>query len=153
MPHGNSEVKNQKHRAQAGSKDFECRPMTISQNGSIVAYSKLRSEWIEEDRMSVSAVSALSAQTNYPILVNGFLCYSSADVMAARSGSKPEKSTDSTSATQATAQTESTSVTAQARAAIAGTQTADAVGSTSQTASKDETKDPTRRGAVVDLYA
>ncbi|SEH49427.1 hypothetical protein [Magnetospirillum fulvum] len=103
--------------------------------------------------MSVSAVSALSAQTNYPILVNGFLCYSSTDVTTARSGSKPEKSTDSTSTTQSTAQTESTSVTAQSRAAVSGAQTADAVGSTNQTASNDETKDSARRGVEVDFYA
>jgi hypothetical protein len=102
--------------------------------------------------MSVSAVSALSAQTNYPILVNGFLCYSSTDVTTARSGSKPEKS-GSASTTQSTAQTESTSVTAQTRAAVSGAQTADAVGSTNQTASNDETKDSARRGVEVDFYA
>lgn len=104
--------------------------------------------------MSVSAVSALSAQTNYPILVNGFLCYSSADVMAARNGLRPDKSTDQTSTAQSAARTDSASVTAQTRAAVLGTQTADAVGSTGQTTATDtKDKDPLRRGSLIDLYA
>jgi len=106
--------------------------------------------------MSVSALAATTSTTNYPILVNGFLCYSSADVTTARSGSKPQKSSDTVSATDSTSQTASTSavsVTAQARAATSGTQTADAVGSTQQSDNADKTKDPTQRGAQVDLYA
>ena len=35
--------------------------------------------------MSVSAVSSSSTTTNYPILVNGILCYSAAEVTAAKS--------------------------------------------------------------------
>ncbi|WP_141400477.1 hypothetical protein [Magnetospirillum sp. 15-1] len=40
--------------------------------------------------MSVSAVSSVTAtQTSYPILVNGFLCFSAADVAAARDFTNP----------------------------------------------------------------
>ncbi|WP_155804417.1 hypothetical protein [Magnetospirillum fulvum] len=106
--------------------------------------------------MSVSALAATTSSTSYPIMVNGFLCYSTTDVQSARSGSKPQKSSDSVGATNTTSQTASTSatsVTAQARAATSGTQTADAVGSTAQSTNSDKTKDLTQRGAQVDLFA
>lgn len=106
--------------------------------------------------MSVSALAATTSTTNYPILVNGYLCYSSSDVLSAKSGSKPQRSSGAVSGTDATAQAASTSaasVTSQARAAASGTQTADAVGSATQSADSDKTKDSAQRGALVDLYA
>ncbi|WP_155801614.1 hypothetical protein [Magnetospirillum molischianum] len=102
--------------------------------------------------MSISALAATTAQTNYPILVNGLLCYSSADVLAARSGGKLQKNTDDTTGTETTTKTASNTVTAQARAVASAAQTADAVGSATQSTTTDKTKDPTRRGLQVDLF-
>jgi len=109
--------------------------------------------------MSISAVAATTSSTNYPILVNGYLCYSASDAQAARSGQKPQKSSDAltgtNTATNATNTTSSHAATAQAHAhaAAAGTQTADAVGSSTQSDRTHKAKDPMQRGARIDIYA
>jgi hypothetical protein len=130
---------------------------------------------MDEDAMPISALGASASQTNYPILVNGYLCYSATDVTTARSGAKPQRETnrarsteDSTSSpfqaaaqpARTTTQTEASSQTASSQAVSASSQpsssqTATAVQAASRTDTFDWTRSSTSaaRGTQIDLYA
>ncbi|KAF0222625.1 MAG: hypothetical protein FD176_2592 [Rhodospirillaceae bacterium] len=101
--------------------------------------------------MPVSAVVA--AETVYPVMVNGYLCYSAAEVAAVRRGQSPESvkpgagnsssQTEDAATIQAQAQAQAKAL-AEAQARIAQlTQSADALA---------QSLEKGGRGTVVDIY-
>lgn len=99
--------------------------------------------------MPVSAISSLTASAvTYPVMVNGYMCYSAAEVAAVRRGQSPESvqpgatnsQTDDTSAIQAQAKSLTE---AQARIAQLA-QSADALA---------QSLEKGGRGTIVDIYA
>ncbi|AVM74813.1 hypothetical protein [Magnetospirillum gryphiswaldense] len=99
--------------------------------------------------MPVSASASLTASSvTYPVMVNGYMCYSAAEVAAVRRGQSPESvkpgapnsQTDDTSAIQAQAKS-----LAEAQARIAQlAQSADALAQSLENGG---------RGTIVDIYA
>lgn len=93
--------------------------------------------------MAVSAVSATTAtETNYPVLINGYLCYSAAEVRAARESINPRSLNDVTGAASSARATRSSS-----------TSPSPALTTYNALGSQSEEESSRRRGQAVDILA
>ncbi len=94
--------------------------------------------------MSGSAVAVSAAtQTVYPIMINGYLCFTAAEVATARVGTNPFKT--------AAATTTKAAATVHASAAAARTATTTTTTTTTTYAGSARKTGP--RGTLVDIYA
>jgi hypothetical protein len=69
------------------------------------------------DLMAVSGVTTIVAQVTYPVVVNGYLCFSAEDVKAARKYVNPRSADERSEAAEASSATTATSSTTSAAAA------------------------------------
>ena len=106
--------------------------------------------------MPVSTVTtSVASQVTYPVMVNGYMCYSAAEVQAVRRGQSPDSvkpgatpanKDEATATAAAQAQTQARALTeAQNRIAQFAQSPIDAI--------KQAQQQDTPRGSIVDIYA
>lgn len=109
--------------------------------------------------MPVSSVSSsVAAQVTYPVMLNGYLCYSAAEVQAVRQGNSPDsikpgggERSDQVGATTSSQQTQQAEQAQQARQAQDQSRLVQnpTYGQNAQVSAEDDA----RRGSVLDIYA
>lgn len=102
--------------------------------------------------MAVSSVStSVASQVTYPVMVNGYLCYSAAEVQAARQGRSPDSvkpgGVDQSQQSAVSSSNSSSSASQSQSALSASLQTYQSNGTT------DQNSQDAQRGSLVDFYA